>query len=95
MDSFGIKHESCPILQSVKAGVSAVICSLETGSRTIIHCNGALPELSYDQFKQNINLNNYSWIHFEVRVFKQKEFVNFLASILFCRVEMRTESLRC
>ena len=45
---------------------SCVIISKETGSRTIIHSNKNLPELTMDNFK-NIDLSLYKWIHFEVR----------------------------
>jgi ketohexokinase len=67
MDSYGIKHSNCPILDGKgKAPASVVLCSEETGTRTIVHCNGGLPELSLEDFTNRINLSNYSWIHFEV-----------------------------
>jgi len=44
-----------------------VLCSQETGSRTIVHSNGTLPQLTINDFETKINLANYAWIHFEVK----------------------------
>ena len=34
------------------------------GSRTIVHHRGAMPEITFEDFKK-LNLSEYSWIHFE------------------------------
>lgn len=66
MTSLGIKHENCPIIKNCGNGpLSIVVCSKETGSRTIVHAKGNLPELKFDDFAK-LNLRDYSWIHFEV-----------------------------
>jgi sugar/nucleoside kinase (ribokinase family) len=67
MKSLGIKCENCPIIQGIaRAPASVVICSEETGSRTIVHSRGDLPELSFEDFDNKINLETTSWMHFEV-----------------------------
>lgn len=49
-----------------QAPASVVICSEESGSRTIVHHNGGLPELTLEMFQEKLNLKDYDWIHFEV-----------------------------
>lgn len=67
MNSLGIKNENCPVIQCGGNGpISVVICSEETGSRTIVHAKGSLPELSSEHFKTKLDISKYSWIHFEV-----------------------------
>lgn len=69
MDSLGIKHDNCPIIKGIaRAPASVVICSEESGSRTIVHSNGDLPELTLEDFESKIDLEMCSWMHFEVRV---------------------------
>ncbi len=46
---------------------SCVILSAATGSRTIIHTNRDLRELTLEDFEQRITLDEYDWIHFEGR----------------------------
>ncbi|CAL8107687.1 unnamed protein product [Orchesella dallaii] len=66
MDSLGIKRENCPIIQCGTGPISVVICSEETGSRTIVHAKGNLPELTVDDLEK-LDISKYSWIHFEGR----------------------------
>ena len=68
MKSYGIEFNNCPIYPNHMSPVSVVICSEDSGSRTIIHNNGDLPELSFEYFQQTMTpiLENYSWIHIEV-----------------------------
>ena len=45
---------------------SVVISNVTSGSRTIIHTNLGLPELTLEDFKK-LDLENYSWVHLEGR----------------------------
>ena len=45
---------------------SVVISNVTSGSRTIIHTNLGLPELTLEDFKR-LDLENYSWVHLEGR----------------------------
>lgn len=73
MTSLGIKHDNCPIIQCGGNGpISVVICSEETGSRTIVHAKGNLTELSLQHFETKLDINQYSWIHFEVSYTKSR-----------------------
>lgn len=47
---------------------SVVTVSSNNGSRTIIHYRGGLSEITFQDFLQ-LDLKNYSWIHFEGRKF--------------------------
>lgn len=49
---------------SCDAPTSVVIINQSNGSRTIIHSNNNLPELTLDDFKK-LDLSQYLWIHFE------------------------------
>ncbi|CAL8110063.1 unnamed protein product [Orchesella dallaii] len=66
MDSFGIKHDNCPIIPCGNGPMSVVVCAKDTGSRTIIHAKGNLPEITLSDIKK-LNLKNYTWMHFEGR----------------------------
>lgn len=44
---------------------STVLINEKNGSRTIIHSNKNMPELKLSDFRK-LDLNQYSWIHFEV-----------------------------
>lgn len=46
---------------------SCVIINEQNGSRTIIHTNKNLSELTCKDFEELINLSDYNWIHFEGR----------------------------
>ncbi|XP_035710656.1 ketohexokinase isoform X3 [Folsomia candida] len=68
MTSLGIKYDNCPIIDGIaRAPASVVICSEESGTRTIVHSKGDLPELTLDDFQAKINLAVTSWVHFEGR----------------------------
>ncbi|XP_054268450.1 ketohexokinase-like isoform X2 [Macrosteles quadrilineatus] len=45
---------------------SSVIINSKNGSRTIIHSNKGMPELTLEDFKK-IDTNQYHWIHFQGR----------------------------
>ncbi|XP_042892524.1 ketohexokinase-like isoform X2 [Penaeus japonicus] len=55
-----VVHEDCD------CPASCVILSMETGSRTIIHSNKNLPELTVEDFRK-VDLSSYTWVHFEGR----------------------------
>ncbi|XP_069988095.1 ketohexokinase isoform X2 [Penaeus vannamei] len=55
-----VVHEDCD------CPASCVILSMETGSRTIIHSNKNLPELTVEDFCK-VNLSAFRWVHFEGR----------------------------
>lgn len=67
LDRRGVKYEHCPLIPGCICPNSCVIVNAKTASRTIIHTNKNLPELSLAQFQHNIDLNLYDWIHFEGR----------------------------
>jgi len=56
--------DNCVYYDTCDAPTSVVIINQSNGSRTIIHCNNNLPELTLDDFKK-LDLSQYSWIHFE------------------------------
>ncbi|XP_008553210.1 ketohexokinase-like [Microplitis demolitor] len=66
MIKYSIDFDHCPIIERIGCPISTVILSLQTGSRTILHHNPNLPELTIEDFEK-LNLDNYSWIHFEGR----------------------------
>ncbi|ODN00030.1 Ketohexokinase [Orchesella cincta] len=66
MDIVGIKYDNCPIIQCGNGPMSVVVCSQATGSRTIIHAKGNLPELTLENIRK-LNLRNYTWMQFEGR----------------------------
>ncbi|KAF2352682.1 Carbohydrate kinase PfkB [Trinorchestia longiramus] len=63
---YGIGDEHIVYHDGVTCPSSMVICSRETGSRTIVHSNQNLPELTVEDFKK-IPLHNFKWVHFEGR----------------------------
>ncbi len=48
---YGIYHSSCPVLAGHETPISCVIANAKNSSRTIIHTNKSLPELTPQQFK--------------------------------------------
>lgn len=62
--AYNICINNCVYYEACDAPTSVVIISQTTGSRTIIHSNKNLPELTLDDFKK-LDLSQYSWIHFE------------------------------
>uniref|UniRef100_A0A182P9A2 Carbohydrate kinase PfkB domain-containing protein n=1 Tax=Anopheles epiroticus TaxID=199890 RepID=A0A182P9A2_9DIPT len=61
-----IAFDHCVYHRGATVPLSTVWLSLATGTRTIVHSNPDLPELTFEQF-QNVNLWDYGWIHFEGR----------------------------
>ncbi|KAI6222747.1 PfkB domain-containing protein [Aphelenchoides besseyi] len=61
--------------------ISTVIVNEVTGTRTILHFRGNLPELTVDEFAAEFpKLSEFSWIHFEGRNFDEV-----LRMIEYCR----------
>ena len=73
--------DNCVYYDTCDAPTSVVIINQSNGSRTIIHCNNNLPELTLDDFKK-LDLSQYSWIHFE-------------ASSLECPVPVMRKPVTC
>lgn len=67
MKKHNIDFSHCPTPDSVECPMSTVLLSLNSTSRTIIHYNPNLPELKLEDMEK-LPLENYSWIHFEVRI---------------------------
>lgn len=63
---YGVNTDHVVEVSGCSCPTSCVVLSQATGSRTIIHANAGLPELSVDDFSK-VDLTNFSWIHFEVR----------------------------
>nr|XP_053650539.1 ketohexokinase-like isoform X1 [Cherax quadricarinatus] len=57
---YAVIHEGCD------SPASCIILSAATGSRTIVHSNKNLPELSVEDFNK-IDLSAFQWVHFEGR----------------------------
>ena len=68
-EKFGVNFKNSIIISEKTCPLSIVILSLESHTRTVLHTNKDLPELTLDGFVKNINLNSseYGWIHFEGR----------------------------
>lgn len=62
-----------------------VIINSENGSRTIIHSNKNLPDLTVEDFKK-LDLSCYSWIHFEVKILSWL-MVTFLKLLRNCQIK--------
>ncbi|XP_043212417.1 ketohexokinase-like [Amphibalanus amphitrite] len=61
----GVHVDRCPRLPA-RTPTSCVIVSAASGTRTIVHSNGDLPELPADALR-HVPLREYDWIHFEGR----------------------------
>uniref|UniRef100_A0A8D8ULA6 Ketohexokinase n=2 Tax=Cacopsylla melanoneura TaxID=428564 RepID=A0A8D8ULA6_9HEMI len=61
-----ISCENCIVHEGRDFPLSSVIINKVNGSRTIIHSNRNLPELTAEDFYK-LDLSKYSWIHFEGR----------------------------
>lgn len=66
MQKYNIDFSHCPMIKKIGCPISTIILSLSSGSRTIVHHNPNLPELTLKNFEQ-LHLEDYSWIHFEGR----------------------------
>ena len=80
---FNVNIERCVVMPNTFCPTSIVILSKDTGSRTVLHTNKNLPELSLSNFQDSIDLSSGSvgWIHFEGRdnaeeIAKMLRFVN-------------------
>ncbi|GFR26918.1 ketohexokinase [Trichonephila clavata] len=62
----GICFENCHFYEEYESPVSSDWINVQNGSRTIMFSNKNMPEVSFEDFKC-LDLNNYSWIHFECR----------------------------
>lgn len=67
LHKYKISYRHCPIMPlNFGCPISTIILSLSTGSRTIIHHKASnFPELTFKDFEA-LDLEEYSWIHFEV-----------------------------
>lgn len=63
---YSVSIEHCPVLPDCEFPTSIVMINADSGSRTILHHPKNLQELSFHHFT-TIDLDNYSWIHFEVK----------------------------
>uniref|UniRef100_A0AAG5D5D6 Carbohydrate kinase PfkB domain-containing protein n=1 Tax=Anopheles atroparvus TaxID=41427 RepID=A0AAG5D5D6_ANOAO len=61
-----IAFDHCVYHPDTEVPLSTVWLSLATGTRTIVHSNPNLPELTLEDFAR-IDLAEYGWIHFEGR----------------------------
>ncbi|XP_058116396.1 ketohexokinase-like [Anopheles ziemanni] len=61
-----IAFDHCVYHRNTEVPLSTVWLSLATGTRTIVHSNPNLPELTKDDFAK-IDFAEYEWIHFEGR----------------------------
>ncbi|GAB6023057.1 hypothetical protein CHUAL_007149 [Chamberlinius hualienensis] len=66
LDEMGISYEHSIYYDGFHCPYSQIFLQSQTGSRTIIYINPDLPELTLSDF-QKLNLENYSWVHFEGR----------------------------
>ncbi|KAK3778747.1 hypothetical protein RRG08_013018 [Elysia crispata] len=68
-EKFGVKFKNSVVKPNKICPRTVVILSLESHSRTTLHTNKGLPELTLDDFSKNISLSSseYGWIHFEGR----------------------------
>ncbi|XP_063238326.1 ketohexokinase-like isoform X2 [Bacillus rossius redtenbacheri] len=62
----GISTEHCVMYDQLSGPLAVVLTNRQNGSRTIIHTDSDLPELSLEDFRR-LDLSQYSWIHFEGR----------------------------
>lgn len=63
---YKIAYSHCPMIKGIGCPVATIILNSSNGSRTIVYHNQGLPELTLKNFEQ-LNLEEYSWIHFEGR----------------------------
>ena len=60
-------YGNCPRHRGCLCPYSCVIVVQGRGSRTIVHTNKDLPELTLEEFVAAVDLDTYDWIHFEGR----------------------------
>lgn len=80
-----VSFEHCPVLTDFDFPTSVVMVNVSNGSRTILHHSKSLPELSLQHFSR-IDVNNYAWVHLEVRSCDHYflDLYTHLISILIC-----------
>ncbi|XP_023342808.1 ketohexokinase [Eurytemora carolleeae] len=66
MNEMGIDIEACPKYPGFICPNSVILLNQFNGSRTIVHTNLGLPELTLEDFKK-IDLTKYLWVHLEGR----------------------------
>uniref|UniRef100_A0A914WBH5 Carbohydrate kinase PfkB domain-containing protein n=1 Tax=Plectus sambesii TaxID=2011161 RepID=A0A914WBH5_9BILA len=66
-----INTDLCILRDDCAVPLSTVLVSDDTGSRTILHYRGNLFEPTIDEFSRKIDVQRYSWIHFEGRNFDE------------------------
>ena len=59
----GIKFSHCPRISGIETPSSAIIVNKHNGSRTILHTNQGMPEVSPDQVLAAVSSGSHSWIH--------------------------------
>lgn len=74
-----IRYDHCP-LHDCEAPLSSVLLNEQTGSRTIVHSNPDMPILTAQDF-QSVDLHEYAWVHFEVRINDAMYFLNLCLKI--------------
>ncbi len=62
-----VRHHLCPRIPGVECPSTCVILNAATGSRTMIHTNSELRELTPEDFAGRIDLGEYDWVSFEGR----------------------------
>lgn len=61
-----VAQDKCPRHPGQVSPNSVIIASRSSGSRTILHTNLGLPELTFDDFDAR-RYSSYKWVHFEGR----------------------------
>jgi len=89
----GVKLERCPTYPGHICPNSVILLNSGTGSRTIIHTNLGLPELTLSDVQQ-VDLSLYSWVHVEGRN-KEKvlEILNYLRTENKVRFSVEVEKV--
>ena len=85
----GVFLENCPVNKNCGFPTSCVVVNSVSGSRTIVHARNNLPELESTDFEK-LDLNLYSWIHFEGRG-NVTDIINMLEKVRDFRRERNVE----
>ena len=62
-----IAFQHCPKHERSKSPNSYIMLNAKSGSRTILHTNLGLPELTLVDFHRVKDISKYAWVHFEGR----------------------------
>ncbi|XP_011640991.1 ketohexokinase-like isoform X2 [Pogonomyrmex barbatus] len=84
---YKIDYSHCPMIEGTGCPVATIILNSSTGSRTIVYHDRGLPELTFKNFEL-LNLEEYSWIHFEGRNVDQ-------VLLMIKRIRDYNDSLNC